>query len=173
MPDGNIYAIFASKNRIEGRLWDKTKWLQTEIITGRAPSADFGYSAVVLNSEVHLAFLENSTKNIYYLRRTTDGAWKELLVEGNLDIMSPPVLSADQSTTKLYCMWLQGKALQLRKIENGVWVSVAVGDLGLTFPEGLTTFYDCSKGPIGVALLDSLSQHEENYRLSYLIIKKP
>jgi hypothetical protein len=169
LPEAKIYAISITEVKIEGRLWNGTAWQKTETITNAIPVQDFGYSAVSLNNEIHLALLQNMTDNILYYQRYADGTWAETLIDVGQDAISFPVLSADPLRNILYCTWIEDGALQLRKRQNGNWNKEV--DLALTSPKALSCFYHVSDEKIGVALLEKTSPNELIYRLGYYVFK--
>jgi hypothetical protein len=168
--DGKVFLVYSDSDMIRGRLWNGTDWQEPEIITNRHPVHDFGYSVVTLNDEVHLAFLENATNSVFHYRRTTDGLWRETLLEANQHSFSSPELSVDSSRKTVYCIWMQSDGLQMRKLENGVWKNLDKLSLSLVSPTSLSCFYQVDDGKLGIALLErDLSQSQELYRLRYVV----
>jgi hypothetical protein len=171
LPEARIFAIYVSEIKVEGRLWNGTAWQQVESITDQSPASDYGYSAVSLNDEVHLALLQNTTNNVLYYRRLTNGTWRETLIEAGQDTISFPVLSEDPSKNALYCIWIQDSGIQLRKRENESWIKVEIDNFALTSPTALSSFYEVNDGKIGLALLEKISQNYLAYRLRYYVLK--
>jgi hypothetical protein len=169
LPEARIYAISVSEVKVEGRLWNGTEWQHVETITNQIPTQDYGYSAVTLNNEIHLALLQSMTNDILYYQRYANGSWSETLVEVGQGTISFPVLSADPPRNILYCTWIKDGALQLRKKESGNWVKVAEVNLALISPQALSCFYYVSDEKIGVALLEKISPTELVYRLRYYV----
>jgi len=170
LAEGKMYAIFATADGIQGRLWSGSEWQQIEIVTNRTLVHNFGYSAVSLEGEVNLATLENSSNNVLHYRRLTNGTWEENVIATKQDPSSQPVLSVDSSKNVLYCLWFQGTSLQLRKWQAGNWQKVATENLVMTSPTALSCFYNVSDGKLGVALLEKISQQEEIYRIRYFVL---
>lgn len=166
-----IYAVYFSKNGAEGRLWDGTEWQQPETITNRTAVDDPGYSAVVLDDEVHLAFLENPTNNIYHYKRSASGEWTEELIEPEQYRHSFPVLSLDSSEKILYLFWVQNTTLQSRKMVNEQWEKVTVPSLNLKNLVAVSAPYEVRGGKLGLALLEAMMPFPpELYKLRYFVM---
>jgi hypothetical protein len=173
LPAQRMYAIYGSQNGFRGKLWDGSKWLQTENITNRSPVHDFGYSAVSFNGEIHLTFTEKTSNNIMYYKRLTNGNWEETTLSQNQEAGSSPILSTDASKNVLYCFWIKSDTLQLRKSENGAWRKITVQNLTLTTPQAISCFYRADTGKIGVAILELINQNDMIYRLKYSVFTNP
>jgi hypothetical protein len=173
LSEERMFAVWASQIGVNGRMWNGTEWETVETVTNRHPLSDYGYSSASLKNEVHFAFLENATNNVYSYKRTTDGEWQENLMAEQQDPASVPVLSVDAPKNTLYLLWVSGSTLQMRRMENESWQKVATPDLGLISPRCLSAFYEVSDGKIGTALLELISQNggphknEPLYRLGY------
>jgi hypothetical protein len=170
LPDAQIYAVYVSQNGIEGKLWNGTNWQTEESITIRHPVKDYAFSAVGLNGEVHLAFVENATNRLYHYRRFASGEWQENLIASQGDSVAA-VLSADPSTNTLYCLWITGDTLHLSKMQNGVWIEENIEKLFLESPQALSVFYETTEGKLGVALLERISITPAAYKLRYFVAK--
>ncbi len=170
LPEAKIYAICISEVKIEGKLWNGNAWQQTEAISDKVPASDFGYSAVSLNGEIHLAYLQNETNNILHCRRLTNGTWEETEIANAQDRTSFPVLSIDAPNGTLYCMWTKGDTIQLRKRENEQWETKALEKLALTSVKALSCFYSVTNRKLGIAILEWMSQ-DQLYRLRYYMIR--
>jgi hypothetical protein len=170
LPYAQMYTILVSQNGVEGRLWTGTSWQATETISNRHPTNDFSYSAVSLNGEVHLVYVENATNNVYFYKRLETGEWQENLVSVAQDSVAA-VLSVDSLKNTVYCLWIDGSTLHMRKMENSVWSDVAIENLHLVSPAAISSFYEINDGKLGVTLLEKLSQNPLNYRLRYFVIQ--
>jgi hypothetical protein len=170
LQDAQMYLVCMSQNGVEGRLWTGTNWQTAEQVTNRHPVKDFAYSAVGVNGEVYVAFVENATNNVYSYRRLASGVWQEILVSAAQDSIAA-VLSVDPSKNTVYCLWIDGSTLHVKKMENGIWSDVTIENLVLASPAALSIFYEVTDGKLGVALLERLSQNPLTYRLRYFVIQ--
>ena len=170
LSDAQMYAVSVSQNGVEGRVWNGTGWQTEETVTNRHPAHDYAYSAVSLNGEVHLTFVEKSTNSLYHYVRRANGQWQETLLSAEQDSVAA-VLSADYQRNIIYSLAIQGNTLHVRKMENGVWADITIESLSLTSPQALSSFREVTDGKIGVALLEKVSDSPITYRLRYFVIK--
>jgi len=169
LPETRMYAILATQNGVAGTLWNGTGWQPLEQISSRHLVNDYDYSAVSLNAEVQLTVLENNTGNVYNYRRLANGEWQENLLIDQQDSIAA-VLSVDSSRKILYCTWLQGNTLQLKKMENGNWADITIDNIVISSPVALSVFFEVNDGKLGVALLDALPERQ-SYKLHYFVIE--
>lgn len=171
--NGEVYAIHATINGVEGRLFNGTGWGALENIVGANLAQDYGYSAVSHNDDIYLVLLENGTNNVLYLKRTFATGWcAHVIIEANQTSISFPVLSVDKLSGNLYCFWVHENILRLKKCVNGTWESVSSSPFGTAFYslEAVTCFYQAWDGKIGVAWLENLEVDVYRVRYGFLTL---
>lgn len=171
--EGKVYAIYATTNGVKGRLWNSATWGTQENITETTLVQDYGYSTISYNDNVHVALLEDGTKNILHFKRTLATGWHgETIIEANQASISLPVLSVDKLTGNLYCFWICSNVLRMKKYVNDAWESSYHTPFGTTFHSlrGITCFYQTWDNKIGIAWLERLEVGTYSVRYRFLVL---
>jgi len=173
LSDGKVYAIYATTNEVNGRLWNGTEWGTQENIAETNVLQGYGYSVISHNDNVYLVLLEDGTYNLIYFKWASDTSWHgETILERNQSSVSLPVLSVDKLTGNLYCFWIYEGIIRMKTGVNDIWESSYSTPFGTTSssPRGITCFYQAWDDKIGVAWLEQLN---EVYRIRYRFLTLP
>lgn len=126
LTSGKVYVLYSyPQGPIYGNLWNDATWLTTPETATPVGSAtkDFGsFSSVAKGDDIYLVYLQNFTRNIITLNRTSTGWSPEtILITFDPDqIIYPeppdplPTISVDSTKGHLYVRWIRLKLYQIR-----------------------------------------------------------
>lgn len=167
---GEMYAVYCRHeggnpwssgpcNQIKGRLWNGSAWGDEEICTSSNVENDqfTEWEAVAVGNDVHLVFLQESTYNITYVKRTYGSGWstEETLQPATARNVIPAIA---RDGADLYCFWLgPDDYVYYKQCHNGSWDSSPTQCFDETargfcpWPEtNIQAAYESQSGEIGV-----------------------
>jgi hypothetical protein len=137
-------------------------------------------STVNQNDSVHLVFLDNSY-NIYYTMRNSTGWSNPTLIQPGNEIAkyndSAPLLSIDETTGNLFCIWAgnpESQHIYYKKCTNGNWDTYAtdwVTETSITYYRSLTCSYQKSTF-IGLEYTTNTSSTIRPYQIKFAFLKQ-
>lgn len=154
-----MYVIYTCPSqKVKGKLWDGS-WGSEENVTSSNIRAGDTHSEVAIEDDVYMVFLEATTYDIHFVKRTYGSGWgSEEDVALSEDSAAYPVISKTASS-EVYCFWepvYSEDNLYYRKRDtNGNWGSTidwfsSSGMWGIT----LSCFYEAQNDIIGICWTD-------------------
>ena len=154
---GKVYVLYSyPQSQILGNLWNGNSWLTTpeNVTSVGSVTRSFGsFASVAKGNNIYVVYVQNFTRNIMTLNRTTSGWGTETtLVRFDPDeIIYPeppdpaPTITVDSSKGDLYVRWIRGKVYQIKYDGNLKEWETAQTPFGSIFslpdPRGLTSYY--------------------------------
>jgi len=165
--EGRVYVIYtkfapSTGYYVMGRLWNGTHFGEEENVP-ESQLQDFNtYSAVADGDNIHLVFLEKTTRNLQHIRYTYGAGWGEKsLVEFQRGLESNPTLTLCPKgvESKLLVYWTYGNSIWMKRyFNNQTWeVSSPVWTIEMMSPmqgPNLVSFYQSGGRVVGVCWVE-------------------
>jgi len=123
---GKVYVMYGDWQTLKkGKMWNGTAWGNEESVCSTQQYIHSCSATSFFGSdEVHLVYLEKTTYDLTYVRRTSGGWQDEVTVQAGTTEKSVPALSANNVNKQLFLFWYDSPSLNhiyFKKWRKGVW----------------------------------------------------
>jgi len=123
---GKVYVMYGDWSHLKkGKMWNGTAWGNEESVCSTQQQIHYCSATSFFGSdEVHFVYLEKTTYDLTYVRRTSGGWQEEVTVQESTTDKSAPALSANNVNKQLFLFWADSPSLNhlyFKKWRKGVW----------------------------------------------------
>lgn len=175
LTNNKMYIVYNNGSGIFGKLYNGVSWGTQETITLDSTSDVWPISAVAEGDNVHLVYLQQTTFNIKYIKRTySSSSWgNNTIVQYSTTDLSCPVLTINSST--LFVFWAgspNANHIYFKECVAGMWDTNPTDWLDessetLIRNDCLTGFYQAYGNRIGL-LYATEASNPHNVKFAYI-----